>query len=101
MHGGVGSLHLYFVGSSRAPLCSCVFYGQKVHEDYASVTLACYGKILHLTPRRYCGFLRLLFQFLWQLFSAAEFLHLPWIPFFCQFCTQFSSSPVGEIFEPW
>jgi hypothetical protein len=26
---------------------------------------------------------------------------LPWIPFFCQFCTQFSSSPVGEIFEPW
>ncbi len=58
MHGGVRSLHLYFVGSSRAPLCSCVFYGQKVHEDYASITLACYGKILHLTPRRYCGFLR-------------------------------------------
>jgi hypothetical protein len=26
---------------------------------------------------------------------------LPWIPFFCQICTQFSSSPVGEIFEPW
>jgi hypothetical protein len=77
MHGGAGSLHLYFVGSSSAPLCSCVFYGQKVHENYASVTLACYGKILHLTPRRYCGFCGLLFQLLWQLSSAAEFFALP------------------------
>ncbi len=101
MHGDVGSLHLYFVGSSRAPLCSGVFYGQKVHEDYASVTVACYGKILHLTPRRYCGFCGLLFQLLSQLFSAAELFPRQWIPFFWQLCTQFSSSPVGEIFEPW